>query len=479
MCSSDLTRQCRAVSAFTLLIIALLCLTSIPVVSAFTATPLTTATQLSPGSTISVQVNDLAVGNFFKYRIYSPNLVMVGNSVTSSMQMPFGFKDGSSFTSLTTAGLVTPPGATLTVRTSDGSETTMTSTTNTITSAKNVKKDTYSITMSGTKISADTLVNIDYSVSGTVSDAGTNPSTLSFALTNVNAGTVTIEISDASGVVMTKTYTVVSPPTSTFSGGIPNGGDDTGGAGAPGAGQGQAQVGPQQAPPADLTTSVTLEHDAAGVTENSYTLSTDQDAGFVASVSVPADTQVLSKTGVPVDTISVTPLDSSKVDITALGGKGSIFSFSGQAVLCEPAGTQFTNSQGGVTISFELPADYTGTPTIQYYDSQTGKWSEIVGTITTDPKTGKSYISVTVNHFSIYALFFKAALVEAKPTTQTFGQIIGESTPAAGVSPAATAATPAKTQLAPTETAKSPGFGSIAVIGAFLVIGYSVLRKKE
>ncbi|MGB7787874.1 hypothetical protein [Methanoregula sp.] len=473
---------------FGIVLVTLLCLATIPAVSAFTATlvsPADTNTALHNGNTISIQISGLAVNDQFSYRITSTDLNTAGNSVSlNSVNMPFGFANGLASTSLATTGITGP--ATLTVtRDSDHSQLLLTGP-SPITSASNIKKDTYDVSISGTK--SGSTIGIDYQVSGPVSDAGTNPSTLSFTVPEVTSGHLAVQVMDGPNTVLSETFTIAAPPGPTptpaptqapsYSGGGGGGtGGATGGLLAPQGGQSLL------APPGISATSVTIQHDTGGKVLNDYSVQTDPAAGFSSSVDITTGTTVLTSAGQPVDTVSVTPLDPTAVPAAA-ATQGGVFSFSGLSVECEPSGAQFTG--GSATISFSLtPQQWadaltkvngdTAAMTIQFYDTSAKTWIGIPTTV--DPVTHA--VTAHVTHFSTYALFYTITSESASASPQVTASQNTPSAPAGSSVTPASVVTPVNTLNAPPVPTRSPGLPGFVVIAVVGFVGYCVSRKKQ
>jgi hypothetical protein len=473
-----------------IVLIAVMVLAAIPAVSAVPAHSATLTSPSDPnnvhaGDVIRIQVNNLPAGEFFKYRITSSDLQTSGNSVSlAGVNMPFAFTTGSSVTTLTTTG-VTLSDNPLTVKYS-GVEYTpaRTAGTNTVTAHQNIKAGNYDVTMTALS-KTDANTGIDYSVQGNV-DGLQASSVLSFTVTGVNSGHLTVEVTGGSDTLLTQTFTitqasVVHPPSDSDS----SSGGGAGGAAGGVVGGAAPQGAPQSllAPTGISPTSVTVQHNAEGKTLADYTIATDPAAGFSSSVGVPSGTTALTSTGQPVTEISVTPLDPATVtDITAAAG--GVFSFSGYSVECSPSGAQFT---GGVaTISFSLtPSQWsaalekvngnTAAMTISYYDPAAKSWVEIPTVV--DPVTHT--VSAQTSHFSTYALFYKATKETASGSPQTIGDLITSSPTAASGTPAPVVTTPSKAMMAPQQTTQSPGLPGIVVIAVVGFVGYVVARKNQ
>jgi hypothetical protein len=462
-------------AVFSILLVAILFLIAIPAASAaFTATlvsPVDPNANLASGNVIAIQVNGLAVGDSFTYRLTSSDLQTAGNTITlANVNMPFGFRlDGTTATHLRTSGV---SAATLTVkRLSDATELSQSGTD--FTKYWNIKKDSYDVSITGTKTASST--GIDYSVAGTVADAGTNPSTLSLTLANVNSGHLTLEILDGAVSRYSQTFTIAVPDTN------PSGGSDSGPS-APSAPAAAPAVGPQaQLAPAGVSaTSVTIQHNEEGKSLASYSIETDPAAGFSSSLDISTGTTAVTAAGQPVSTISVTPLDPATAPEVA-GAQGAVYSFSGLSVECEPSGAQFTG--GAVTISFSMtPAQWadalgkvngnTASMTVNFYDTKTNTWQEVPTTV--DPVTHT--VSAQITHFTTYAVLYKSAKEAPAISPPTFGSLVSP-TPAGAAGTGAPA--PVNTMQAPPETTKSPGLPGIVVIGIIGFVGLLVVKKKQ
>ena len=453
----------RKTNTLTLVLVALFCCALVPAVSAFTATSAAPAgTEIQSGSVITIHLDGLAAGNSFAYRITSGNLDTTGNTVTlSSVNMPFSFSDGTSSTSLTTTGISGP--ATLTVRRlSDSTELVLSG--NPITSSKNIKKDNYYVSITGAK--SGSTVGIDYSVSGTVGTLDSSSNDLSFTVTDVNSGTITITVSEGGSSRFEKTYTItpyVSPYTTRASGGGEESSDTGGGAPsapeAPAAPAAPAQLAPVQG---TTTTTATIAHNQEGQVLADYTIETDPSAGFASAVDIQTGTTAVMgpgtpNAGQPVGEITVTPLDPATV--TATTATTGTFSFSGLSIECGPTGAQFTGEP--VTVSFSMTAAQwaeaiaavngnTAAMTIQTFDPVANAWVEIPTVV--DPVTHT--VSAQVTHFSLYAVFYKS---EAAASVKTIGELAQVTPYQPRVTTAAPAVTPAPTQMAPVATPTQQG----------------------
>jgi hypothetical protein len=457
------------------LIVVSIFLAAIPTVSAYTVATVTDpATSLHSGDAITVTVTGLAVGNTFKYRLYSNDLDTPGDTViTNSVTLPFEFNPNPA-TSLSTTGYTLPKDP-LTLSYNGGAAYIpgIAAGTNPITLNKNINAGTYDVSLQGTKISG-AVTTIDYSVDGTIATVPAGDQTLSFTLKNVNTGHITIDIPNAIPAY-TQQYTITLPPTPEPA---PAPGD--GGPSAPAAPAAPAAPQAMLAPPGVSPTTVTMQHNPEGQVLANYVVETDPAAGFSSALDVGLGTTVLSSTGQPVGELSLTPLDPAVVtDVAA--AQGGIFSFSGLSVECEPSGTQFTG--GAVTISFSLtPAQWadalgkvngnTQAMTIQFYDLTTKTWAEIPTTV--DPVTHT--VSAQVTHFSVYALFYKPT-TEGVTSPQTYGNLMPP-TPTS-MMPAGTPIPTVKSMLAPPAPTETPGLPGIVVIGVVGFVGLFIARKKQ
>jgi hypothetical protein len=438
------------------------CCALVPAASAFTATSTAPAdgADIHSGTTITIHIDGLAVTDSFKYQITSSNLDTPTNSVTlSSVTMPFTFSDGTASTSLTTTGISGP--ATLTVRRLSDSTELVLSGNNPITSSKNIKKDNYFVSITGTK-TGDPL-GIDYSVAGTVGALDSPSNDLSFTLADVNSGSITIKIFEGATSRFEKTYaiTLYDPPRP---GG---GGDDTGVGGAPAAPEAPAapvmameQLAPMQG---TTPTTATIAHNEEGKALADYSIATDPAAGFSSQIDINAGTTIVMgpetpNPGQPVSEISITPLDPATV--TAATATSGTFSFSGLSVECEPTGATF--SGGTATISFSMTGAQwaealsqvngnIAAMTIQTFDPATNAWVEVPTVV--DPVTHT--VSAQVTHFSMYALFYKSEA--AGESVKTIGELAQVTPVQTRMTTAAPVVTPAPTQMAPVETPAQQG----------------------
>jgi len=313
------------------ILVAMICLAFVPAASAYTATLVTPASEstfLQSGSSILINLNDLADGDHVTYKITSTDLNFPGNTITlPSTNMPFDFKNGLAQSTLTTTGV---DGITFTV-TKDGGAAMSKTGTNTVQSAYNIKKGNYVITIDGTKTS--NTLGVDYNVTGTV-DTGTgipNPAALSFTITGVDNGHLTIQVLDGTTSKLSKTFTIAPVPTPvpTYSSG------DTGGGRSGPAAAAVAAVAPAQLAPvaqqaitgiinelvsAGAVTTTTL---TGGVTTTSLTLDVGSNAGIGGtpggSLSFSPGTAVTTATGTPAGTIGAASLSLYSAGISTGG----------------------------------------------------------------------------------------------------------------------------------------------------------------
>jgi hypothetical protein len=465
----------RDPALFSIILAMIILLAAIPSASAFTATlvtPADPAVALHPGDQISIQINNLNIGDVVTYKLTSANMDTLGNTISlSSVNMPFAFGAGTATTTLATTGIAGNVQLTVT-KLSDSTQVIKTGP-SPIVSNNNVYKDNYDISITGTK--SGSAIGIDYKVTGTVSDAGANPSTLTLTLVNVNSGTLTIEVLDGATSRLLQTITITPTP-------IPGPTPDAGDSGPSGPSAPEAPAAPQAmlAPPGISPTTVTLQHNPEGQVLASYVVATDPAAGFTSALDVSLGTTVVSSTGQPVAELSVTPLDPAVVtDVAA--AQGGVFSFSGLSVECGPSGTQFVG--GSATISFSLTQEQwadalgavngnTQAMTIQFYDPAAKSWVEVPTIV--DPVTHT--VSAQVTHFSMYALFYKKPAEGVSTSPQTYGSLMSP-TPTSTM-PASTT-TPVKSMLAPPSTTETPGLPGIVVIGVVGFVGLLIARKKQ
>ncbi|WP_321507979.1 hypothetical protein [uncultured Methanoregula sp.] len=456
----------------------------IPAASAFGAvltSPSSTSVVLHPGDKITIDVTSLASGDPFTYQLSSSNLYIPGNSVTlASTSMPFSFKDGLSTETASATGI---SAANYTITKDGGAQ--MTKSGTSFSSSYNIKSGTYVVSVVGTHSSGP--VGINYVVSGTVDSGAPSPSTLTFTVpSDIYTGDLTVAILSGSTTKYSGTFSIAPKPVEPTGGGGGGGGAPP--APAPAPAKAASVPAALLAPPGISPTTATLQSNPQGQVLASYQIETNPDAGFSSAVSIATGTTVVSATGAPVTEISVTPVDPSK-ESTALASAGSVFSFSGLSVECEPSGTQF--SGGAATVSFSLtPAQWaealgkangnTNAMTIQFFDQATKTWSAVPTVV--DPVTHT--VTAQVSHFSLYGLFYNIAAANTTPTPQTFGDITktnitaGTTSASAAGTPAA-GTTPVKTMMAPPAPTQSPGLPGIAVIGIVGLVGYFVARKMK
>ena len=450
---------------YSILFVAIILIAATPAVSAaVTATISPNGGYVNSGDVITVTIN-AATNDVFIFNMTS-GVQMIGNSVTSTIVMPFTFNTGTSLTTVTTTGIT---GVTTTVAASGG--TTFYLNGDYGSSARNIDAGTYTVSIAGTP---STNPSIDYNVQGQVPSTVTSK-ILTFTIPDVPSGTFNIKVGDSTAT-STATFTKQPPPVPTpqSSDGSPSGPSAPAAPAAP--------VGPvvQLAPPGVAPTSVNILHNPEGQVLAGYVVETDPAAGFSSSLDIGLGTTVVSATGQPVAEISVTPLDPTVApDLAA--AQGGVFSFSGLSVECEPSGTQFTG--GSATISFSMtPTQWadalgkvngnTAGMTISFYDAATKSWVDVPTTV--DPVTHT--VTAQVTHFSTYALIYKAATGVAATTTQTYGSMV---TPTPVAAKTTVAPVIVKTMQAPSSTTKSPGFSGIAVIGVVGFVGLYAMRKKQ
>jgi hypothetical protein len=376
-----------------IILVAFLCLAAIPAASAFTATlasPANTGVSVSNGNTIDVQIGGLVgdpAGDSLTYRVYSTDLAVTRNSVTfSGLKIPFSFKDGSVTTNLVTSGISNPSLAV--TRQSDGTQVTVTGTN---VSHFNVKKDTYTIVITGTPTGS--TASVDYSVSGVISDAGgAGPVTLSLPISNINTGHITVEVDQGATKLLSDTFTIVTPT-----------------------------------PTPGQTTTATLPL-SGGVVSTTTTVQTDASATVSSAVVVNSGTTVVASDGTtPVSQITATTVDPASVPQTSVIQSGKAFAFAGVAVEYGPPGTKFVG--GSTTISFTLtPDQWTtavnnagGNPNnlvIQTYNKTSSTWEAVVPT-TVNQATYT--VSAQITHFSTYAVFAQTQPSSGQPTGPSGG----------------------------------------------------------
>jgi hypothetical protein len=292
---------------FSSIIIMALLLAVIPAVSAYTVSQVTDpAILLHPGDTITISVSNLKVGDNFKYHLTSGDLDTVGNTVMSnSVILPFGFKLYP-VTHLETTGysLAANP---LTVDYDHGNvhfNPTYPPNTNPIeiTNA-NINPGDYVLSLKGTK-TPGVATAIDYSVGGTLGTIpAPDPQLLTFTITNMNSGQITIDVFDGAVSKFSATYTIgTAPPAPT-----PRPGSDSDGPAAPEGPNPQLAPPNLLAPPGIQSSSISLLHDNDGDVLTGYTLETDPSAGFNVTLKIKQGTRIVTGASKPVNEIILTP----------------------------------------------------------------------------------------------------------------------------------------------------------------------------
>jgi hypothetical protein len=343
----------------------MICLAFVPAVSAYTATlvtPASESTVLNSGSSILINLNDLADGDQVTYRLTSTDLVVPGSTITlPSTNMPFDFKNGLAHSTMTTTGVTA---ITWTV-TKDGGAAMSKPGTNTVESSYNIKKGNYVITVAGTKTGGN--IGIDYNVTGTVdSPPGSlapNPAALSFTITGVNSGHLTIDILDGSTSKLSKTFTIAVPtptptPVPTYSSGDTGGGGRTGPAAAPAAAP-VAQLAPAQQAITGIITELVSANAVTTITlaEGKTTASTTVDVGSNAGIGGAPGGSLTFSPGTVVTTGLGTPAGSIGAASISLAGispggadLGDLFGISSVGVTTLDFSSLF--GSGGTTFNF-------------------------------------------------------------------------------------------------------------------------------
>jgi hypothetical protein len=202
-----------------------------------------------------------------------------------------------------------------------------------------------------------------------------------------------------------------------------------------------------------------------------YIVTTGEEAGFAASVTVPLGTTIRGVRGEPINSISVKVLEPGEVPPVPDGAE---YSFSGFSVQCLPDGATFSKP---ASLKFHLATDQwtsliekangsTGSLRIRFYDRVQLLWVSVP----TTADSSNFAVIAPITHFSTYGLFIDMA---TKPI------LTGNST--------TTAPVPAGTML-PAQTTVFPAtVGSVqwAIILSTLIIivaagaGYYFVTKKK
>lgn len=391
---------------YTILFVAIILIAATPAVSAYTADLVSPAdgSIVYSGDVIKINIGAITKGETFTYQITSPDMRVSTNMISlKDVDMPFGLNTVTTTIKTTGVTFGTDPlvikrisGASIYPPLNKGS-------TDTFTFNNNINEGKYDLTLSSSTTPGGD-VGIDYTVTGkAVKD--TAASTLSFTISNVNTGTLTVNVL---GAAKTWTFTIKN----------------------------------KYEPLAPVVTEPLTE--VGGTLTAPVTIASDPTAGFTSDLDITTGTTILSDTGVPVTEISVTPIDPATVPAST-----GAFSFSGLAVEYQPSGTKFTG--GSATVSFTLTDaqwiealkkvnNNVALMRIKNYNPVTLLWEDIPTTVDVATHT----VSATITHFSVFGLSYG-----------TPGDSGGGSGSEAAAAPAAPAAP--QVQLAP------PGISATSV----------------
>ena len=186
----------------------------------------------------------------------------------------------------------------------------------------------------------------------------------------------------------------------------------------------------------------------------------------IAALTIPQGTVVFGADGKPVEEITIRAINASALSASP---DGAMFSFTGYAYECSPAGATFAPPvQLIFTFSEEEWEALDGDLSVRVYDDEAGVWVDIAVTVDEDARTATAEVS----HFSIFAIFS-----EAVGTTTPLSDVTPASTDAATPAPSTPAvdATGGEEEAEPRPTPASPlVLVPVAALGAF-----SFLRKKR
>jgi hypothetical protein len=202
-----------------------------------------------------------------------------------------------------------------------------------------------------------------------------------------------------------------------------------------------------------------------------YIVTTGEEAGFAASVTVPLGTTIHGVRGEPIHSISLKVLEPGEVPPVPDGAE---YSFSGFSVQCLPDGATFSKP---VSLKFHLATDQwtsllektngsTGSLSIRFYDRVNLSWVSVP--TTTDPSNFA--IIAPITHFSTYGLFIDTASMPMVTRNSTTIAAV----PAGTVLPAQTTAFPAPVGSVPWTII----FSALIIIVAAGAGYYFVTKKK-
>lgn len=266
----------------------------------------------------------------------------------------------------------------------------------TITETRDWSKGLYDyIIVEGEVADPTQKVTATFSVEGQTKDA-VGDHTLTFALHGARAGKVNVKVT-IDGTEKANPDIIIYPTPAPDNG-----------APAP------APVVVPPEPPVTAIQTTPLAADAQGRLANTYQVRTPSET---AQLQLPAGTVARDAAGNQLSSVSINDLPADAVPSAA---EGAVFSFAGSAVVCSPAGATFSPA---ISLSFQLTPqqiqhiEETGDlPSVQWYDAATGTWESVPTTY--DPVTG--VVTATVDHFTIFAVFYlPAVVVEPTPTEVT------------------------------------------------------------
>jgi hypothetical protein len=150
-----------------------------------------------------------------------------------------------------------------------------------------------------------------------------------------------------------------------------------------------------------------LHINSESVTTHETVLQSKDD---LATVSIPSGIVAKDATGMPLTTVSITPISESAVPADTSGGT---FAFTGIAYDLGPDGATFNPP---ATLSFTVPGDQWNRDTtyfIRSYSAQTGSWKDIPTSV--DP--GSRVVTGQISHLCLFGLFAAPAAPATPATT--------------------------------------------------------------
>ncbi len=154
-----------------------------------------------------------------------------------------------------------------------------------------------------------------------------------------------------------------------------------------------------------------LSTSSSGVVTKSISVVTSDNT---AKLTLSAGVQALDANGNPVTDITI-----ERITDAPAAPAGAVFSISGYAYECGPAGATFNP---GITLTATISeADWNKmiadgqVPTFRWYNTETNTWEEITTTVNVATRT----VTATVTHFSTFAVVYTTGVLPTVTPTQT------------------------------------------------------------